>query len=99
MTGPLPALPAEWADELEARIERAKAEILADIDRGIVPADVATFAGLHDFVDANEYGGLCEEPFCSTIRGEEDDPSHEWWAFGVLLQDAVDRWLRGGRRP
>lgn len=99
MTGPLPSLPVEWADELEARIARAKAEILADIGRGIVPAGVATFAELHDHVDANDYGGLTEEPFYSTLRGEEDDPSDESWAFGVLLQDAVDRWLRGGRRP
>ena len=99
MTGPLPTMPAEWADELAARIKRAKAEILADIGHGIVPADVAAFAKLHDHVDANEYGGLCEEPFYSVIRGDEDDPSEVSWAFGVLLQDAVDRWLRGGRRP
>lgn len=99
MTGPLPTLPAEWANELEERTERAKAEILADIERGIMPADVATFADLHDHVDANEYGGLCEEPFYSLIRDEEDDPSEASWAFGVLLQDAVDGWLRGGRRP
>lgn len=98
MTG-LPTLPLEWADELEARIERAKAEILADIERGRLPRDMATFAELHDHVDAHEYGGLCEEPFYSLIRGEKDDPSEVSWAFGVLLQDAVDCWLRGGRRP
>lgn len=98
MTGPLPTVPAEWADELEARIERAKAEILADIERCVVRFDVASFAELHDHVDANELGGLCEEPFVSRIRGDDDDPSEVSWAFGVLLQDAVDRWLRGGRR-
>lgn len=99
MTGPLPTAPAEWADELEARTARAKAEILADIGRGIVPADVATFAEIHLHDDANEYGGLTEEPFYSSIRGAADEPSNEYWAFAVLLQDAVDRWLRGGRRP
>jgi hypothetical protein len=99
VTEPLPTLPAEWADELEARTERAKSEILAHIERGIVPADVATFADLHESIDANELGGICEEPFYSLISGDEHDPSDASWAFGVLLQDAIHRWLRGGRRP
>ncbi|MCY7416910.1 MAG: hypothetical protein LH650_00165 [Chloroflexi bacterium] len=97
MTDHLPTVPVEWADELETRIARARAEILADIIRGVVPADVATFADLHDNVDGNDFGGLCEEPFYCQIRGDEDDPSEASWAFAVVLQDTIDRWLRAGR--
>lgn len=38
--------------------ERMKAEILQDVKAGIVPSTVSEFAELHDFVDANCYGGL-----------------------------------------
>ncbi len=40
--------PAAWADLILA-------DILADIERGIVPRGVADFARLHDYVDANMY--------------------------------------------
>ena len=41
----------------EAAIEQGKCEILEDITHGMVPGAVCSFADLHDFVDANEYGG------------------------------------------
>jgi hypothetical protein len=43
-----------------AAVERGQAEILADVAAGVVPHDVASFAALHDHVDANTYGGLAE---------------------------------------
>jgi hypothetical protein len=67
-------------------IARGKIEILADIASGRVPADVSTFAALHDYVDANEYGGLCEKPV---------DPS---FAPGNEIQNALDAWLARGRQ-
>lgn len=67
-------------------IARGKAEILADIAAGRVPADVTSFAALHDYVDANEYGGLCEKPI---------DP-----AFAPIneIQSSLDAWLARGRQ-
>lgn len=65
---------------------RAKAEILADIATGRVPADVASFAALHDYVDANEYGGLCEESIDPTFV-----PVNE-------IQNSLDAWLARGRQ-
>jgi hypothetical protein len=63
--------------------ERMKSEVLRDIERGIVPADVNSFSTLHDYVDANEYGGACEGDF---------NANHcEFWN---RLQNAVDSWLR-----
>jgi hypothetical protein len=69
------------------RVARSKAEILFDAARGTVPEDVATFAGLHDHVDANEYGGLCEDGFVG---------SDGWVDEANRIQEAVDDWIRSG---
>jgi len=75
-------------------IERAKGEIRYDIRRGIVPPDIPDFPSLHDYTDANEYGGICvREP------GPAGGPmSHdEWIAWGNAIQSYLDDWLKGGR--
>lgn len=38
----------------------AKRQILDDIADGIVPASVSSFAELHQYVDANEYGDILD---------------------------------------
>ena len=68
--------------------ERMKQEILADIAAGRVPTTVASFSELHNYVDANEYGGACEGDF---------DGSDEVVAFWNRLQNEVDAWLKAGR--
>lgn len=40
---------------------RAQAEILHDMKFGVVPVILEEFGELHDHVDANEYGGMCED--------------------------------------
>jgi hypothetical protein len=70
---------------LEETIERAKAEILADTESGIVPRTCASFSELHDYVDANGYGGAFEHDF----DNEETD-------FWNSVQDTVDAWIKGG---
>lgn len=67
-------------------IARSKSEILADIADGTVPATVATFSELHDYVDANCYGGLCD-----------DECPPEVWDAGAEIQEAVHQWLVAGR--
>ena len=47
-------------NNLPETVARMKTEILADIAAGTVPASVFTFSELHDYVDANEYGGFCD---------------------------------------
>ena len=70
--------------ETYACIARAQAEIRADIDAGILRPTVRTFAELHDYVDANEYGGLTAD----------DCPlSHD---DTIRVQSSVDQWLRRG---
>ena len=72
-------------EELRRVVERAKAEILADVAAGTVPSTCASFSELHDYTDANGYGGAFERPF----DNEETD-------FWNAVQDAVDAWIKQG---
>lgn len=67
---------------LDQAITRCKAEILRDIETGVVPSTCASFSELHDHVDANGYGGSFEHEF---INDEAD--------FWNAVQDAVHKWL------
>lgn len=69
-------------------VERCKAEILADIASGRVPAAVAFFAEMHNHVDANEYGGACE--------GEVDAADQAQADFWNRVHEAVDAWIKTG---
>ena len=85
---------------IEHAIERSKAEILEDIAQGVVPGTVSSFSELHDYVDANEYGGLCSDAwFC--LPEHADDLTVEanggWllhFEHSAAVQDAVDAWLQ-----
>jgi hypothetical protein len=78
-------LPDFSADELHRVVERAKAEILADVASGTVPSTCASFSELHDYTDANGYGGAFDLPF--------DNNETDFWN---AVQDAVDRWIKQG---
>ena len=87
---------------IEHAIERSKAEILEDIAAGVVPGTVSSFSELHDYVDANEYGGLCEEGTWWNLAESDTDAAKEANGGIYLLhfdqsnavQDAVDAWLK-----
>lgn len=95
------------ADMLAQLIARMKAEILADIENGNVPASVNTFSCLHDHVDANGYGGLCEPGVYEALEQAfggprrvgmmEDASPPAMTDFINEAQTAVDRWLRRQR--
>ena len=86
---------------IEYAIERSKAEILEDIETGIVPRTVADFSELHDYVDANEYGGLCSDAWWCLPDDSDDATVENGWLLhfeqSEAVQNAVDRWLKGGR--
>jgi hypothetical protein len=65
-------------------IHRMQSEILADVERRIVPETVRSFGDLHDYVDANEYGGICEPGADADI----DDVN--------AAQTAVSDWIAEG---
>lgn len=82
---------AEWGRVGRPVVELAKREVLADIARGTVPEAVRSFADLHDYVDANGYGGAFESDI------GDDGMSDEAVAFWDRVHDDVDQWLKAGR--
>lgn len=69
-------------------VDRIMGEVLADIDAGTLPQYPASFSELHDYVDANTYGGLCDD---------NADFARPWVTDEVAdlnaIQDAVHDWL------
>lgn len=78
-------------EEYREAVEQAKQEILDDLGDAVstsgevMPLSISTFSELHDYVDANCYGGL------TTIRfdGWDTDDLNE-------VQDRVHQWLQAG---
>ena len=90
---------------IEYAIERSKAEILEDMAHGPVPVTVASFSELHDYVDANEYGGLCEDGFWTLPEDATDKEIADNDGFYLIgkhldlanaVQDAVNLWITSG---
>lgn len=86
---------------VEHTVERAKREILEDIgvarshDGRVMPATVSTFSELHDYVDANTYGGMCDDVY--EAFGTDDAGNDAWTDHCNAVTDALDAWLRAGR--
>jgi len=79
----------DW--DTKSLIERIRAEVIEDALDGTIPSTVRDFSELHDFVDANEYGGLCDDecPFKASSQADTDIIND--------AQDAISGWLhRGG---
>lgn len=93
------------AQDVAECVELTKAEILEDMgtavsSRGdVMPETITSFSELHDYVDANTYGTLCDEDskwhYLWDVRGEDDMPASI--DFAIEVQDAVDAWLKAGR--
>lgn len=87
---------------LEETIERMKCEVLADVKSGQVPATVKAFSELHDYVDANEYGGFCDDKFSNALiehfggLDENTGMPLKMLDFINTAQDAIDVWLKEG---
>jgi hypothetical protein len=75
--------PGKPLTRLEQAISRGKGELLQDVRQGKIPASVRSFAQLHDYLDANYYGGAFEQ---------NDLTIQEW----NQVQAALDQWIAGG---
>ena len=81
--------------------ERMKTEILADVRNGTVPESVASFSQLHDYVDANLYGGteaLLDE-LDAAVPDTDEGHSTALVALCDLANpamDTVDTWIKAG---
>jgi len=87
----------ETVCEICYRVDRSKREIIADVEADTIPAPlIRGFADLHDYVDANEYGGLCEdrdieeedEAFVD-MASEVQERVHQWILRGDMLADIL----------
>lgn len=87
--------------DTNAIIERIKSEILADVKAGTVPETVASFSELHDYVDANCYGGM-EEIYDNFTEGSDGSDESMTAALNRVSEimnpaiDAVDAWIKAG---
>lgn len=79
-------------DHFAHAVNRAKQEITDDIREGVVPATVHSFGQLHDYVDANHYGGAFEDDLAL-----DDNYGERLTNFWNRVQGEVHRWL-GARR-
>lgn len=72
-------------------LRRMKAEILEDIASRRVPESIDAFEDLHSFVDANEYGGFCEDETYEAVLDQLGE------SFFTECQEAIHEWLATGR--
>jgi len=87
---------------LDESIERMKQEIIEDIKVGRVPEDCPSFSALHDYVDANCYGGFCEDDFLQALvehfggRDENEGMPDDLMDYLNDAQNSIDRWIKEG---
>lgn len=84
--------------------EWARQEVLNDVRSGRVPASVGSFSELHDYVDANGYGGAFDWPSLpgDIAPGGELDAEQDAYLtlhcrFWDAVQTGVDIWLKAPR--
>lgn len=71
--------------------ERCKREIVRDVADGTVPAEVRSFSQLHDHVDANTYGGMCDDGFADLFASPD-----AWTEHCNAASAIVDAWIAEG---
>jgi hypothetical protein len=87
---------------IEEAIARMKQEIIADVKSGRVSADCPSFSALHDYVDANEYGGFCEgDMMAGMIKhfggwNENEVMPNKMMEYLNKAQNAIDLWIKKG---
>jgi hypothetical protein len=92
-------LAATSEDEL---VRKMQLDILTCVQQNIIPSTVKSFSELHDYVDANCLGGLCDDVMAEIMiqcYGGRDE--HEGMPQGMLdtinnAQNAIDEWIKKG---
>lgn len=83
-------------------IQQSKEEILQDINSEVVPKNVESFSQLQDYVDANCYGGLCEDKLFDELlehfggRDKNEGMPDGMTDFINKVQDSIDIWIKNG---
>ena len=84
-----PELRPATLGDVPSAVALAIVQITADIRSGRVPSAVRDFSQLHDYVDANEYGGLCDGTSGIDWINDDDDASN-------AVQDHLDTLILSG---
>lgn len=80
-------------------VEAIKKELLGRVSSGALPNTVGSFSELHDYMDANELGGMTQGDVLAQLEeehGPADAPNQGWIAVVNRVQGEVDSWIRGG---
>lgn len=83
-------------------IKRMKQEIIDDVKAGLVPIDCPSFSSLHDYVDANCYGGFCENNEMQALTdhfgefGKDEGMPEALINYLNDAQNSIDRWIKKG---
>jgi len=80
----VPAEPMWPVEKMVEIIKRARQEIIRDVQRGDLPPHIRNFSTLHDYVDANGYGGFFDD---------NADAPHATVAW---VQETLHAWLSAG---
>lgn len=80
---------------------RMKSDILAHVAQGVVPCSVRSFEQLHDYVDANAYGGLCHSETFDQLVATHEKNGDDGLPQGMMdlinsAQGQVNEWLMKG---
>lgn len=78
-------------EQIAKAAESVKAEILEHVEAGIIPATVADFSALHDYLDANMLGGEDTDALW-----DDDEDSDDRYVALNAMQTAVDEWIKAG---
>lgn len=80
---------------MAASIELGMQQIQREIAAGRIPPTITEFSALHDYVDANEFGGLCDEDGqWRSMFPRETAADEEIFCEAVnRVQDALANWL------
>jgi hypothetical protein len=87
---------------LDDSIERMKLEIAEDVKAGRVPVTCPSFSALHDYVDANCYGGFCEGDLMQALMEHfggcdgDEGMSDDLMDYLNGAQSTIDRWIKDG---
>ena len=85
---------------LDETVIRMKKEIVADMKSGIVSPQINSFSELNDYVDANEYGGFCDDDYADALiiyfggRDANEGMPQAFLDYMNAAQDQIDAWLR-----
>lgn len=82
-------------------IASMKLGIINDVQASILPPGIKSFSDLHNYVDANEYGGFCIEEFVEPLtqlfsgRDKDEGMPQAMLDFMNEAQGIIDAWIKG----